>query len=73
MPERKPQGQDSTPDQTPQDDNQPQEQPKEQAPAEEAKKLDETIPGGKYKTPDGRLVNANGEPIDEQGKVIKPS
>lgn len=42
-------------------------------PKEEPKKLDETIPGGKYKTPDGRTVNANNEPIDENGKVIKPS
>jgi hypothetical protein len=40
---------------------------------EEPKKLDETIPGGRYKTPDGRTVNANNEPIDENGKVIKPS
>lgn len=40
---------------------------------EKPKKLDETIPGGKYKTPDGRTVNANNEPIDENGKVIKPS
>lgn len=32
--------------------------------------MDETIPGGKY-VKFGKLVNANGEPIDESGKVLK--
>jgi hypothetical protein len=32
--------------------------------------MDETIPGGKYMVR-GQLVNANGEPIDETGKVLK--
>jgi hypothetical protein len=36
--------------------------PKEDA-KEEPKKLDETVPGGRYKTPDGRTVNANGEEL----------
>ena len=34
-------------------------------PAPEYRKLDETVPGGKYTTADGRVVNANGEPIKE--------
>jgi hypothetical protein len=32
--------------------------------------MDETIPGGKY-IRFGQLVNANGELIDESGKVLK--
>lgn len=32
--------------------------------------MDETIPGGKY-IKFGTLVNANGDPIDESGKVLK--
>lgn len=28
-------------------------------------RLDETIEGGRYATPDGRLVNANGEPLED--------
>jgi hypothetical protein len=69
MPEKKP-------DQTSQDGAQQKDQaqtptPVEATSQEPEKKLDETIPGGKYKTPDGRLVNANGEVIDESGKVIK--
>jgi hypothetical protein len=32
--------------------------------------MDETIPGGKY-IKFGQLVNANGEPIDEQGNKLK--
>jgi hypothetical protein len=31
----------------------------------EPRKLDETVPGGKYTTADGRVVNANNEPIKE--------
>jgi hypothetical protein len=80
MSEKKPQSQDSTPDQTPQEGVLQPATPQEQPPLEakpgqpgEPKKLDETVPGGRYKTPDGRTVNANGEPIDENGKVIKPS
>jgi hypothetical protein len=32
--------------------------------SEQPKRLDETIPGGRYQTADGRFVNANGEEID---------
>jgi hypothetical protein len=32
--------------------------------------MDETIPNGKYMVR-GQLVNAHGEPIDENGKVLK--
>lgn len=34
-------------------------------PVPEYRKLDETVPGGKYTTADGRTVNANNEPIKE--------
>lgn len=55
------------------------ESPAEEAKVEEAASessgktpgFDETIPGGKYKTADGRTVNANGEEIDEDGNVLK--
>ena len=39
-------------------------------PVEPKAKLDVTIPGGKF-LKDGQLVNANGEPIDETGRVLK--
>lgn len=43
------------------------EEPKEKAPADstpdaEVKKIDETVPGGRYIV-DGKTVNANGEPV----------
>lgn len=47
-----------------------QEEPKQQVqepilpPKEEPKQLDKTVPGGRYVV-DGRVVNANGEPIKE--------
>ncbi|HEY0323271.1 MAG TPA: hypothetical protein VGC66_20105 [Pyrinomonadaceae bacterium] len=34
------------------------------ASAEQPRRLDETIPGGRYQTADGRFVNANGEEIE---------
>lgn len=47
-------------------------QPKATTPVtEERKKLDVTIPGGKYLNAAGQLVNANNEPIDETGRVLK--
>lgn len=51
------QGQDNTPVQT------PQEAPAEAVQTPQAS--DTTVPGGRYKLPDGTLVNANGEPIKE--------
>ena len=33
---------------------------------DDAKRLDETVPGGRYRTADGRMVNANGEPIKDK-------
>ena len=53
-------------------DQSAQSQPPAESPPTEAPKpkLDVTIPGGKY-LKDGQLVNANGEPIDETGRVLK--
>jgi hypothetical protein len=73
MPEKDKDKGPQTPIDTPQDLASPGPLAPKEEPKEEPKKLDETMPGGKYKTPDGRTVNANGEPIDESGKVIKPS
>lgn len=59
---------------TPPDDQQPPIAPatdQAQAPAEDKPKLDQTIPGGKYRNAAGQLVNANNEPIDETGRVLK--
>ncbi len=63
MPEKK----DQTPAEAPASDVQ-----KPDAPAQEEKKvkLDQTIPGGKYIV-NGQLFNANGERIDETGRVLK--
>lgn len=43
----------------------------ESAAEAEANRADETIPGGRYITSDGRTVNANGEEIDDKGNVKK--
>lgn len=43
----------------------------ESAAEAEANRADETIPGGRYITSDGRTVNANGEEITDDGKVKK--
>lgn len=44
----------------------------ESAAEAEANRADETIPGGRYLAADGKtLVNANGEEIDNDGKVKK--
>ncbi len=61
---------------TPPDGQQPPtadvpQQPPAEAPTEPKQKLDVTIPGGKYLNAAGQLVNANGEPIDETGRVLK--
>ena len=32
----------------------------------EHQRLDQTVPGGRYRTADGRMVNANGEPIKDK-------
>lgn len=74
MSEKKPQtqSQDSTPAQTPpQGEALPPVAPQQQPPLEakplapeEPKKLDETVPGGRYKTADGRFVDANNKPLD---------
>ncbi len=42
-----------------------------QPPTEETRRLDQTIPGGKYLYTDGKtLVNCWNQPIDENGKVL---
>jgi hypothetical protein len=42
--------------------------------SEEAEPTNITIPGGKYGVPGdpGKFTNAQGEPIDESGKKIRP-
>lgn len=58
----------------PEDDETPEavEAPEPEPEAEASRRLDEAIPGGRYRTEDGRLVNAHGEEITKAGKLKHP-
>jgi len=68
MPEKPKGGQDNTPAQDTSSEQQPSDL--QAGPDVPRQKLDQTIPGGKF-LKDGNLVNANGERIDETGRVLK--
>ena len=43
----------------------------QQAAGKPAKKLSETVPGGRYVDRNGTVINAEGQPIDDDNKVIE--
>lgn len=41
------------------------------AKAQQVQRLDQTVPGGHYITADGKHTNANGDELDESGKIVR--